>query len=181
MSRSTRGSSLLFLMLGAALLVLDTARAADRVDPLAPLRFLLGSWEGGSDAAVVTHTYELVLQDRFIQSRTRAEETNPRGEATAEVHEDVGFFSYDQDRDQIVLRQFLSEGYVNTYSLTAQDASNDSLVFTSSSTEGAGGMRARLTIHRTAPDAYEMRLDLAAPGKEFFTCQHLVMRRVEAP
>ncbi len=97
----------------------------------------------------------------------------------AEVHEDVGYFNHDPDRDLIVFRQFLSEGYVNTYTLAPAEEPGDSLVLTSESTESAGGMQARLTIRLPAPDSYEMLLDLASPGKEFFTCQRLSMKRVQ--
>jgi len=179
MSNYVRQHTVVLLVFVTVLLVATSIRAEDPTDRWAPVRFLLGTWEGGSASSVVTHTYELVLQDRFIQSRTRSEPRDAEGKESAQVHGDIGFFSYDPDRELIVFRQFLSEGYVNTYTLTTLEAPGDDLVFTSESTEGAGGMRARLTFRRTGSDAYEMLLDLASPGKEFFTCQHLVMHRVE--
>ena len=52
------------------------------------------------------------------------------------------------------------------------------LVFTSESTEGAGGMAARLTFTFDEMDAYRLVLELASPGKDFFQCQTLDMERV---
>jgi len=180
MSKRLATLILIILVVGTCTLLAPSARAEDQDDKWAPLRFLLGTWEGGSESSVVTHTYEFVVQDKFIQSRTRSEAEAPDGDGPAEVHEDVGYFSYDPDRELIVFRQFLSEGYVNTYTLAPKENPGDSLVFTSESTEGAGGMQARLTIRAPAPDSYEMLLDLASPGKEFFTCQRISMKRVQS-
>jgi hypothetical protein len=146
-------------------------------DTLAPITRLLGQWEGegtsfGKTSSVV-HTYERILQDKFVHMLTRSVSE------TGEVHEDWGFFSYDSDRDKIVVRQFLSEGFVNSYVLTEFAADGDSLTFTTESAESAGGMRARIRYHIRADDEYELVLELASPGKEFTGCQAMVMRRVE--
>src|SRR6187455_1726824 len=69
-------------------------------DPLQPLAFLLGRWEGTSDgqpgSGTVQREYTRVLNSRFIraqnQSTYKPQEKNPKGE----VHEDVGFFSFDK-------------------------------------------------------------------------------------
>ena len=141
-------------------------------DHWAPIRGLVGSWQGEGDGTTVTHDYQFVIADKFIQSRTRSESTD-------EIHEDTGFFSYDPDREVLVFRQFLSEGFVNTYDLGQRETDGEPLVFTSSSCEGAGEMRARLTITFDGPDAYTMVLELAMPGKDWFACQNIEMKRVE--
>ncbi|UCE17073.1 MAG: hypothetical protein JSV84_09185 [Gemmatimonadota bacterium] len=125
------------------------------------------------------HTYEFVLQDKFIRSRTRAEFETKEGKEKGEVHEDVGFFSYDSDRDKIMFRKFLSEGFVNTYVLEPIEPGGRKLIFKSESTESAGGMLARLTIEFVSGDEYKMLLDLAFPGKDFFNCQAISMNKVE--
>lgn len=97
------------------------------------------------------------------------------GDETAGVQEEVGYFSYDADRSLLVLRQFLSEDPVNTYTL--QDSGHDAMVFVSEATESAGGMRARLTFRFSGRDRYDLALDLAHPGEDYRTCQLLTMRR----
>ena len=137
-----------------------------------------GSGPGFGGESRVRHTYEFVLQDRFIHSTTRSK-FQPKEDGTpGEIHEDQGFFSFDSDRGKIVFRQFLSEGFVNTYVLEDPEPGAGVLVFTSESTEGAGGMAARLTFTLDGNDAYRLVLELASPGKDFSECQALDMERV---
>jgi len=159
------------------------AENPESVDPWAPVRVLLGEWRGvGSGVggtSQVRHTYDLILNDKFVHSTTRSEFQPKEGESKGEIHEDLGFFSFDSDRGKLVFRQFLSEGFVNTYVLKALQPGSNRLVFTSESTESAGGMAARLTFTFEGPDRYKLVLELASPGKDFFSCQDLAMERVE--
>lgn len=145
----------------------------EAADPWAPVEGLLGSWTGEGASfgrpTIVSHVYERVLQDQFIHMRTRSEAADG-----SDDHEDWGFFSWDADRERIVLRQFLTEGFVNTYVLETS-ADGKRLVFTSESAEGAGGTRARLTYDLRGPDEYELVLELASPGQDWLACQSMVM------
>jgi hypothetical protein len=142
------------------------------------LEALAGTWtgEGAGMGGVseVTHEYERVL-GHFVQMRTHSAFESADGTTDAEVHEDLGYFSFDTDRELVVLRQFLSEGYVNTYALT--EYTDDRLVFETESTESAGGMQARVVMRFDGPDAYTMELHLAAPGRDWFVCRTLDMKR----
>lgn len=55
-----------------------------------------------------------MVKDRFDELRNTStsepQELNPEGK----VHEDLGIFSYDENRARIVLREFHSEGFVIT-------------------------------------------------------------------
>ena len=159
-----------------------SAIEADAADSWAPIRVLLGEWEGAGSGfggkSQVRHTYTFILQDQFIHSTTFSE-FQPKEDGTpGEIHEDWGFFSFDSDRGKIVFRQFLSEGFVNTYVLEDPVPGAGILVFTSERTEGAGGMAARLTFTFDGINAHRHVLELAPPGKDFFSCQSLVMDRV---
>ena len=154
----------------------------DATDPWAPVRVLLGEWQGAGSGfggeSQVRHSYAFVIQGHFIQSTT-VSNFEPKEDGTpSEIHEDWGFLSFDSDRGKIVFRQFLSEGFVNTYVLEEPEPGDDMLVFTSESTEGAGGMAARLTFTFYEMDAYRLVLELASRGKDFFQCQTLDMERV---
>lgn len=173
--------SIALLSAGAAAGAAAAESGESDPDPLAPLAFLLGTWRGegsgiGGDA-VVEHRYERVIQERFIRLTTRSESAPVADGGSGEVHEDVGYFSYDPDRRLILLRQFLSEGYVNTYVL--ERASDAELVLVTESTEGAGGTAARVSWEIAGPAEYVMRLDLAPPGGDFFECRVLRMRRTD--
>jgi hypothetical protein len=108
-----------------------------------------------------------VLGAKFIQVRNRStypsQEKNPKGE----VHEDLGFFSFDSARKRVVFRQFHVEGFVNQY---AQDPSStvDRVVFTSESIENIPvGFPARETYVFSGSDRLEEIFEIAEPGKDF--------------
>jgi hypothetical protein len=92
---------------------------ANLPDTWAPIRFLVGTWEGTSSGqpgnGTVRREYRLVLRDRFIEGRTTStyppQEKNPNGE----VHEDIAYFSYDRSSKAFKMRQFHVEGFVTQY------------------------------------------------------------------
>jgi hypothetical protein len=142
--------------------------AAQSTDAWAPLRFTLGTWDTTSSGqpgnGTGTREYRLVLDERFIESRTRVtyppQEKNPKGE----VHEDIGLISYDRGRKAFVLRQFHKEGFVNTYAGT----SDKPLVFTTEAIENIpAGFRARETYRVVSPTEFVEIFELAEPGKDF--------------
>jgi hypothetical protein len=170
------------VVLGLSLTASVIADDANAADIWAPVRVLLGEWQGAGSGfggeSEVRHTYDFVIQNNFIHSTTLSK-FKPKDNGTpGEIHEDWGFFSFDSDRGKIVFRQFLSEGFVNTYVLEDLESGTGVLVFTSESTEGAGGMAARLTFTFVGKDRYLAVLELAPPGKDFFACQTLNMERV---
>ena len=151
---------------------LPQAPAAQRetTDKWAPLRFMLGAWEGTSEGhpgkGTVRREYRLVLRDQFIEVRSTStylpQEKNPKGE----VHEDVGYFSYDRRRKAFMFRQFHVEGFVTTYT-TGPNAPPE-LVFTSEALENLpAGWRARETYRVIDDNTFVEVFELAEPGKEF--------------
>ena len=83
-----------------------------------------------------------------------------------DVHEDWTVFSFDSARETWVLRQFNSEGYVNTFVLDAASAPPERLVFVLEASENAPGAQATLTLTRTAPDAFEEVFEVKLPAWE---------------
>lgn len=139
-------------------------------DTWAPLRFLLGTWEGTSSGrpgdGTVRREYRLVLRDQFIEVRNAStylpQERNPNGEH----HEDVGYISYDRRRQSFVLRQFHVESFVNMY--VAVPAVSKTIVFTSEAIENLpAGWRARESYVELGPNQFEETFELAEPAKEF--------------
>jgi hypothetical protein len=137
-------------------------------DVWAPLRFMLGMWDTTSSGqpgnGTGTREYRFVLDDRFIESRTRVtyppQEKNPKGE----IHEDIGLISYDRGRKAFVLRQFHKEGFVNTYAGTTDNPR----VFTTEAIENIpAGFRARETYRVVSPTEFVEIFELAEPGKDF--------------
>jgi hypothetical protein len=127
--RTSRFGPVLLPILGAAA-VLATPAAAVAQTAREPaeavwtaLRPLVGQWrgEGSGFGALsdVAHDWTFVVQGNFLELRTRSVPRAEDGEG--EVHEDVGYLSYDKDTDAFVFRQFLSEGVVNTFDILVED------------------------------------------------------------
>ena len=72
--------------------------------------------------------------------------------------------SYDDDRGTYVLRQFNSEGFVNTFVLDDASTPPERMVFILEASENARGTRATLTVTRTNADSFEEVFDLTLPG-----------------
>lgn len=139
-------------------------------DPWAAFRYFLGSWRGrGSGKPGISQSerhYALVLQDRFIQITDRAvyapQEANPEGE----VHENIGYVSFDEVRQLHVMREFYVEGYVNRYVLEEWDADAGRFVFVTEAIENfSPGWQARTTYEILGPNAFRETFDLAGPDK----------------
>jgi hypothetical protein len=141
----------------------------------------VGKWQGeGSGFGVVsdvTHEWEFVIDGNFLRLTTLS---IPRTETGAEnKHEDVGYMSRDTDRGVFVFRQFLSEGFVNTFDVSATSGDNPEIVFEYHHSESAGGMRARMILNFVSASEYKMVLELASPGKDFAACQEMQLKKVE--
>lgn len=139
-------------------------------DVWAPVRFLVGTWDGDASGQPGTgksvREYKFVLNGRFLEVRNRstypAQPKNPKGE----IHEDWGIISYDRTRKTHILRQFHTEGYVNQF--VAEPTGQGGLRFSSEAIENIpSGYRARETYTVTGPDSFVERFELAEPGKDF--------------
>jgi hypothetical protein len=173
-------------VISAVLIGLGGATAGGEVepvpsDPWAPVRALEGTWkgqgEGFGQTSEVTHEWRFVMGGTFLRLETRSVARSETGDG--EVHEDVGFVSWSSDDSVLRFRQFLSEGYVNTYRAEVAVDRERSLNFEPEASEGAGGMLARLTFTFLTDDSYEVVLALGRKGQEFKACQTMRMHRVD--
>jgi hypothetical protein len=155
---------------------------ATKPDPWQPVRVLLGSWEGDAQgepgAGKSERECRLTLKDRFIQVNSKAryppQEKNPKGE----IHEDVGFISYDKGTQMLVLRQFHVEGFVNQYVLDSVSADGRTLVFVTTAIENIpSGWRGREIYRIVSDDEFVETFALAEPGKDFVTYSETRFRR----
>jgi hypothetical protein len=151
-------------------------------DPWAPVRHLLGRWEGEGQGRTgvskVSWTCELVLRGRYLQLRgTSVFEPQPAN-PTGEQHEEVSLFSWDKRRTALVWRQFNVEGFVNQFVLEKEEG--DELTFVTEAIEGLPpGFRAREVLRRVGPDELHTRFSIAAPGKDFEPYAENRLRRVK--
>ena len=89
------------------------------VSPQELIKTLAREWRGTSTGdpgnGTVERSYEFLFGGTFLQATNKStyppQEKNPKGE----THHDIGLFSYDKQRDKLILRQFHGEGFVNEY------------------------------------------------------------------
>ena len=153
-----------------------------KADPWQPVRRLLGSWEGDAQGEPGSgrseREYRLTLRDRFIQVTSKStyppQPKNPKGE----VHEDVGFLSYDKAAQKLVLRQFHVEGFVNQYVLDSISDDGRTIVFVTTAIENIpSGWRGRETYRIVSDHEFVETFALAEPGKDFATYSETRFRR----
>jgi hypothetical protein len=151
-------------------------------DQLAQLARLAGEWRGEGKGqpgtSSVERTYRWVLGGKYLESRNRStyepQPENPKGE----VHEDVGYISYDKARKKLVSRQFHVEGFVNQYVLDSSTA--DDFVFVSEAIENIpAGFRARESLRLIGDDQLEETFEIAEPDKDFEVYSKTTLTRVK--
>jgi hypothetical protein len=136
-----------------------------------PLRYLEGTWEGKGDGmsgvSTVVQEYEFILNGNFMRMTTKSvfkpQEKNPEGE----VHEDIGFFSFDRARRQFIMRGFYVEGFVNHYAGTVSE-DGKTVTFETEAVENAPpGTRAKLVFVRTGERELEQSFHVAWPDRDY--------------
>ena len=141
-------------------------------DPWQPVRFLVGNWEGTASgqagSGTVSRSYEFILGGQFIQERNTSTYPPQEQNKAGEVHQHLGFLSYDRDRKTLVLRQFHQESFVNLYSLNQSASSPTLLVFESEHFENFdNSWKAKETYEIISNNEFIETFELAPPGKPF--------------
>lgn len=171
-------------LLLAALLcpLLITAQTNPKDSLWIPFKLFIGEWvgEGGGDPGTGKYerSYAFVLNNNFIEIKNKSTYAPTEKYPAGEVHEDIGYFSYDKILKQFMLRQFHAEGFVNEYALDSISPSGKTIVFTTIRIENIpAGWRARETYRLTGENEMEELFELAEPGKEFTTYSKTLFRR----
>ena len=147
------------------------AGQTENIDVWEPLRCLEGAWVGQGDGmngvSTVTQEYRFIFKEKFLRMASKSEfkpqEKNPEGE----IHEDIGFFSFDRSRKKFILRGFYIEGFVNQY---VGEVSEDgkTITFETETIENAPpGTRAKLILKKISENELEESFFVAWPDREF--------------
>jgi hypothetical protein len=139
---------------------------------------LVGEWHGsGTEPGYtldVTQTWEWVYDGKFLRLTSYVVARDDDGRR--EVRENVGYMSYDNDRNAFVFRQFFSAGYVATYDVLVEEGGKV-IDFGERAAESGGGVRARMVITFAEDGSFKQEIDLAFSSQDFATRQSLTMRR----
>lgn len=137
-----------------------------------PLKSFIGQWagEGGGEPGQGKYerTYQFILSKNFIEIKNKStyppSDKNPKGE----VHEDIGYFSYDKSIKKFKLRQFHIESFVTEYVLDSISTDSKTLVFTSLALENLPkGLKARETYQLINDNEIIETFEIAEPNKDF--------------
>lgn len=159
------------------------AQAPPPITGLSALEFFLGRWQGTAEGqpgkGTVTREYQTLLRSKIIQATHRGVYPPQPANATGEVHEDTGIYSYDSSVNRVRFRQFHVEGFVVHYVLEPQTRPG-TFVFVSEAIENIpAGYRSRETHVILGADEFEELFELAEPGKEFEVYSKTRLSRVK--
>ena len=137
-----------------------------------PMKFFIGDWtgKGGGEPGFGEYerSYKWIFNGKYIEIHNKSSYPPSPANATGEVHEDAGFFSYDKSRKVFVLRQFHKEGFVNQYKLDSISPDGKTIVFITESIENIPlGWRAKETYKLLNPDEFQETFELASPNENF--------------
>jgi hypothetical protein len=141
----------------------------------AKLQNMAGVWKGTDEAekdpSNIVREFEPIVQGNFLLVRTESV-------SARETHADWAVFSFDKARNKVMMRQFVSEGYVNRFALDEVSQDGNTLVFVTEHCENAPpGFRVRMTYTLQGENEFTQALDLAPPGSDFKRCVGGRLRR----
>lgn len=149
-----------------ALLVLaNPAGAQLNEGALDRLQVLVGTWQGAGDgkwgSSSAEREYAWVFGGVFIRGSGRSVYPKQDRNKAGEIHESIDMYSYDGQRNTIVLRQFDNESFVTTYYLNLKASTADAFVFEAEHLENVPlGWRARVTFDFKGSDEFHEHFDL---------------------
>jgi hypothetical protein len=135
-----------------------------------PLEYFVGSWTGEEVATFGKgrgeRTYRFVLQGHYLLSEN-ASRFPPEGDRAAQAHDDWTVFSYDSARKTYVVRQFNSEGFVNTLVMDGASEVPRRMRFVAERTENAPpGTQVVLEYEIVGEREFAERFEVRFPGRE---------------
>ena len=135
-----------------------------------PFEYFVGSWIGEETASFGKgkgeRSYRLILQGRYLISEN-ASRFPPQGNRAAQAHDDWTVFSYDMARKTYVIRQFNSEGFVNTLVMDRSSEIPRKMRFVAEHTENAPpGTKAVLEYEIVGEREFVERFDVRFPGRD---------------
>lgn len=137
-----------------------------------PFRKFIGTWEGVSEGqpgkGKYERSYQFVLNKKFIEVRNKSTYPPSKENSKGEVHEDIGYISYDKRRKAFILRQFHIEGFVNHYKTESISSDGTEIIFLTESIENIPpGFRGKESYKFNGDTEFTEVFELAEPGKEF--------------
>jgi hypothetical protein len=137
-----------------------------------PFKYFVGKWEGTGMVEGINgkyeRSYQFIFNKKFIEVKNKSTYPPTAKKPKGEVHEDLGYISYDKIRKTFMLRQFHIEGFVNQYKLDSISSDRKAIVFISENIENiAPGFRARERYQLLNDNEFIETFELAEPNGVF--------------
>jgi hypothetical protein len=137
-----------------------------------PVKFFIGEWtgrgEGEPGKGNYERSYKFILKNNFIEIKNTAAYLPTNKKEKGEIHEDLGYISYDKIKKKFILRQFHVEGFVNEYLSADLSSDGKTIIFITESIENIPpGYRGRETYRILTANEFEEIFEIAEPGKDF--------------
>jgi hypothetical protein len=141
-------------------------------NPFDKINFLIGNWQGvetgvaGEGIGYRTYSYE--LGGNYIMEKNQStfpkSDKNPKGE----VHKDIGMFSYNSNKKEIVYRSFNIENFTNIFVLKDTLSTETKFIFITREIENnPGNWKARVMIEKISDTEFMEFFDIAMDGENF--------------
>ena len=155
-----------------------------KVDPWIPFKSFIGEWNGQGGGEPGTGTYErnynFILNNKFIEVRNKSTYPPTASNAKGEIHEDLGYISYDRNKKTFRLRQFHIEGFVNQYLLDSISPDQKTIIFVTESIENIpAGWKAKENYRILSEKELEETFELAEPGKGYEVYSKVLLKKVK--
>jgi hypothetical protein len=162
-----------------------SAQAQPRQDRLAAVAWVVGDWTGTGEGQPGRSTSERhaarIQSDHFIQISGRSIYLPQPANTDGETHTQLDIWSYDRQRQVLVMRQFDSLGFASTYVQDVAASVGGRIVMVSESLENVpAGWRARYTFEHPSANEYHELFELDM-GRGFETYVSNRFVRSEAP
>jgi hypothetical protein len=155
-----------------------------KVDPWIPFQSFIGEWtgKGGGEPGKGDYerSYKFILNGKFIEVRNKSIFEPTASNEKGEVHEDLGYISYDRSKKTFRLRQFHIEGFVNEYLLDSISPDQKFMVFVTESIENIpAGWKAKESYRILSETELEETFELAEPGKEYEVYSKVLLNKIK--
>lgn len=134
--------------------------------------FLIGNWQGietgvaGDGVGFRIYTFE--LDEIYIMERNQSYFPKTKKQPRGEVHRDIGIFSYNGNKDEIIYRSFNVEGFTNIFVLDSAKSSDDKFVFITREVENnPGDWKAKVVVEKLSETEFIETFDIAMDGENF--------------
>lgn len=150
-------------------------------DPWAPVRFLVGEWQGtiagDQGKGTATRSYRFILSSQFLQERSMVSFPPQPLHPDGTVASHASFLAYDAARKTLVFRLLRQEGFSGTFVLSPEQSQSARLVFESVQLDGAATAKARETLEAVSPGEHVETFEVAEGGQPFSVRSRIHFRR----